>query len=72
MKVEITSDIDKCLSPLVCAYRKSYNTQHVIRRMVEDWKEKIDQYFYATLFLTDLSKVLESIIHDLLIAKRAT
>lgn len=66
---EITSDIDKYLSPLFL--RKSYNTQRVITRMVEDWKEKLDHELYVRLLLTDLPKALDSIIRDLIIPKRA-
>lgn len=42
MKDKITSDIDKCLSSLVCCYKKPYNTQHVFTRATEGWKEKLD------------------------------
>ena len=44
MKEQITSEIDKYLLPLISS-KKSYNTQHIITHMVEDWREKLDKDF---------------------------
>ena len=66
---QLTKQVDQFLSPYISAYRKNYSTQHVLIRLVENWKEKLDQNFYVGALITDLSKAFDCIPHDLLIAK---
>ena len=35
----LVSNIEEFFSPFLAAYRKSYSTQHVLIRMVEEWQE---------------------------------
>ena len=60
----------KILFLTCCA--KAYGTQHVLARMLEDWKTKVDNDFTVGAILMDLSKALDCIPHDLLIAKLHT
>ena len=30
------------LSPFISAYRKNYNMQHVLLRLLEEWREHLD------------------------------
>ena len=46
-----------------------YNTQHVLIRIIEEWKENLDKTFFVGAIITDLSKAFDCIPHDLLIAK---
>ena len=41
----------------------------MILSIIEEWKEKLDKEFFAGTVLMDLSKALDCIPHDLLIAK---
>ena len=48
---------------------KNYNSQHVLRHLIEEWREYLDKDFFVGEVMTDLSKVFDCILHDLLIAK---
>ena len=50
---------------------KSYSSLYVNTKLVEDWREKIVQNFTVGAILSDLSKVLDCILQDLLMAKVA-
>ena len=64
----LVSDIEMFLSPFLTAYRKCYNTQNVLIKMIEEWRENLDNFFVGAV-LTKFSKAFDCIPHDLLIAK---
>ena len=59
------------LSPFLSAYRKNYNTQHVLLRLLEELREHLDNNKTVGGILMDLSKAFDCIPHDLLLAKLA-
>ncbi|XP_057293813.1 uncharacterized protein LOC130622373 [Hydractinia symbiolongicarpus] len=69
IKSQIVDYIDKKLSEFLSAYRESYGTQHVLIRLLEEWKQKLDKHYVVGAVLMDLSKVFDCVPHDLLIAK---
>ena len=69
MKEEIMSFMESKFSPFLSAYRKSYSTQQVLIRLIEEWKNKVDKNYVVGAVLMDLSKAFDSIPHDLIIAK---
>ena len=68
IKNQLLHGMENVFSPQISAYRKSYNSQHVLIRLIEEWREYLDKDFVVGAVMTDLSKAFDSILHDLLIA----
>ena len=69
MQYQISSYIEKFLSPFLCGYRKGYSTQHALLSMIEKWRISLDKRGYDGGVLMDLSKAFDTLDHDFLIAK---
>jgi hypothetical protein len=54
---------------MLCAYRKKYGTQHVLIKLIDSWKQALDDDKFVGTVLMDLSKAFDCIPHGLLIAK---
>ena len=52
------------LSALLCGFRKGYNTQHALIRMLEKLKGSLDNGENIGAVLMDLSKAFDCIKHD--------
>ena len=69
MKNQLMTYFENKVSPFLSAYRKNYSTQHVLLRLLEQWKEKLDLGYTVGAVLMDLSKAFDCVPHDLIIAK---
>ena len=69
IKNELLKSMNVYLSPFISAYRKNYNMQHVLLRLLEEWREHLDINKTVGGILMDLSKAFDCVPHDLLLAK---
>ena len=65
----LTSFVNKLLSDFVSAYRRKFSSNHVLKRLIEDWKKSLYNKNIVGVVLIDLAKAFDCIPHDLLIAK---
>ena len=66
---KISEYIDTLLMDIISAYRKRYSTNHVLMRLIENWKLNLDKNRFVGAVLMDLSKAFDCVSHNLLIAK---
>ena len=52
-----------------CGFRKAYNTQQCLLKMLEKWKRSVDEGKVFGALLIDFSKAFDCLDHELLIAK---
>ena len=51
------------------AYRISYSSNHVLLKLIKEWKKSLDDKNIIGAVIMDLSKAFNCIPHDLLVAK---
>ena len=51
---KLLSHANGILPDFVSAYRSKYSSNHMILRLIEEWKEKLDKGFFAGAVLMDL------------------
>ena len=61
--------MNNLFSPFISTYRESYNTQHVLIRLIEEWRKNLDNDYYIETVLMYLSKAFDCIPLDLVISK---
>ena len=72
IKDQLVSGLHKYFSPFISACRKGYSTEHVLTRLVEEWREELYNKYIVGAILMDLPKAFDCIPHDLITAKLAT
>ena len=66
---QIASFSNEFLSDFISAFKKGYSTNHVLMRLIENWKTALHKNLFTGAVLMDLSKAFDCIPPDLLIAK---
>ena len=60
---------DNIFSEYLSGVRKGYGCHHILIRMMENWKNPLDNKKVIVALSLDLSKAFGSLQHDLIIAK---
>ena len=68
---QLNAHFNNILSQFLSAYRKHFSTQHVLLRIIENWKLHLDNNKIVGAILMDLSKAFDCLPHELIIAKLA-
>ena len=66
---QITAFIEHKVSQYLCGFRKGYNTQHALLRLMDKLNKSLDKKETICIVMMDLSKAFDCLSHDLLIAK---
>ena len=66
---QLSTHIERFLSPYWCGYRKGFSTQFVLISLTEKWRKYLNNKGYTGAVLMDPSKAFNTINHELLIAK---
>ena len=64
---QLLPHFNKIMSDKISAYRKNYSTQHVLLRLIENWKRCLDENKIVGAVSMDLSKAFYRLPHELLI-----
>ena len=69
MFVQMSAFFEDIFNKQQCVFRKGYNIQQCLLKMLEKWKRPVDEGKVFGALLTDLSKAFGCLDHELLIAK---
>ena len=69
MFIQMSTFFEDIFNKQQCGFRKGYNTQQCLLKMLEKWKRSVDGGKVFDALLTDLSKAFDCLDHELLIAK---
>ena len=58
---QITAFVENKISPYLCGFRKGYNTQHALLRLVDQINKSLDKKEKVGMLMMDLSKAFDSI-----------
>ena len=65
---QISAYFEPLFSTFLTGFRKNHNTQHWLLKMLELWKEALDQRKSVSATFIDLSKAFDTLNHELLLA----
>ena len=72
LNAQLTEYFNHHFDIFLSAFRAQYGCQSTLLRVIEDWKQALDQNRYVAAILMDLSKAIDCLPHDLLLLKLKT
>ena len=64
---QFSTCFEPIVSQFVSAYRKHFSTQHALLRLIEEWRQGLDNNKVVGAILMDLSKPFNCLSNDLII-----
>ena len=65
---QMSSYFEKLFSEYLSGFRRGYGCQHVLMRLIENWKLALDNKKIIAALSMDLSKAFDCLQHDLITA----
>ena len=69
INTQLTDFFNHHFNTYLSAFRPGYGCQSTLLKVVEDWKQALDENKYVAAILMDLSKAFDCLPHDLLLLK---
>ena len=66
---QINDYIEPYFSELLAGYRRNHSTQHCLIKILEKWKQFLDNGYNIGILFMDLAKAFDVLNHSLLLAK---
>ena len=66
---QLSCYFDEIFNNFLCAFRKGYGCQTTLLRLLEDWRQALDNKEYTAAILMDLSKAFDCLPHEILLSK---
>ena len=66
---QMSDYFDNIFSEYLSGFRKGYDYHHILMRMIENWKNALDNKKVIAALSMDLSKAFDCLQHDLILAK---
>jgi hypothetical protein len=69
LEQQLSDFFENIFNPYLCAFGRGHACQTTLLRLLEDWRNALDQNQYAAAVLMDLSKAFDCLPHDILLDK---
>ena len=71
IKCRLVDSVYKNISPFISVFRRNLDIQHMLLRLIKEWRENLDKNNVDGGVLVDLSKVFHCVPHDVLVSNLA-